>query len=356
MFADSGRNEQEVVEQSAVIAKKYSLTGETIYRGLASTIFHAMDRSCFLQVAIKVLMKRGFDNEDEYRNALYEVELHSAIPPHGNIIRLLASEETPDAILLATPFTPHGDLWNLTRYGQTYCEPEVRHCAAQMMTALRHLHMVCGVVHCDIKPHNFLLFRTQTRYCVQLIDFGLAQQTDENGVVAFHGVRGTSGWYSPEMLAHRDYSYPIDVWGCGLIVFRMLGGYHPFDPPSNFRQPAEFDDRCWCHVGPVCRQLISKLLDRDPAARITATQACEDIWMTGPAQPPPTAEQLEALSAYGPPPSTDVRFWPAGQVPEPHMCNSYINLSAMSAGKVNLEEMDIDNDDSILDADLSDGP
>jgi len=344
MFADSGRSEQEVVQLSDVVSKKYALTDQVVYRGLASTIFHGLDRGSFLQVAIKVLMKRTFDCEAEYKNAVAEAELHAAIPANPNIIRMLVSEETPDAILLVTPYTPHGDLWSLTSYGQTYCESEVRLCAAQMLAALEHLHAICNIVHCDIKPHNFLLFRSQGRYSVQLIDFGLAEQPGTNGMVTWHGTRGTSGWYAPEMLARQDYGYPVDLFGIGLILFRMLGGYHPFDPPSNFRQAAEFDDRCWCHIGPVCREFLCKLLSVPPAGRGTAAEACEHIWVRGPPPPEPTAEQLRILSTCGPPPCTDVKFWPAGQVPEPHLCNSYLNLAELAALGGKDDAMDIDSD------------
>jgi len=344
MFADSGRSEQEAVQCSDVIAKRFSLTEQVVYRGLASTIFHGLDRGSFLQVAVKVLMKRSFDSDGEYRNALAEVELHAAIPANPNIIRLLASEETADAILLVTPYTPHGDLWNLTSFGQTYCEAEVRLCAAQMLAALRHLHSVCGVVHCDVKPHNFLLFRSQGRYSVQLIDFGLAEMPGASGVVVWHGVRGTSGWYAPEMLAHEDYSFTVDLFGIGLIIFRMLGGYHPFDPPSAFRRGADFDERCWCHVGPLCRQFIGKLLSIAPVERGTSAEACAHAWASGPPPPDPTAEQLKLLSTYGPPPSTDVKFWPPGEVPEPHLCNSYLNLAELAGMAGKDDGMDIDGE------------
>jgi len=241
-----------------------------------------------------------------------------------------------------TPFTPHGDLWDLTRYGQTYCELQVRNCTAQILAALAHIHTKCGVVHGDIKPQNFLLFRHRKRYSMQLCDFGLAERPEaaDGGLVAFHGVRGTSGWLAPEMLAHRDYGVALDLFATGLIVFRMLGGYPPFDPPSNFSDTVDFDERCWCHVGPLCRQIIVQLLNLDPICRGTAAELSNHEWVSGLPPIEPTEEQLKQLSAFGPPPATDVLFWHAGEVPNPHLCNSYVNLSGLAslAGDHDMDE------------------
>lgn len=324
------RTEQEVVLQSVVVNGAYGLTDQVIYRGLASTIFLAADRKTSLQVGVKVLMKRNFDSDEERRNAVAEMQIHSALPPHPNVIQLLASEETPDAMLLVTPYTPHGDLWDLTRYGQTYCEAEVRNCIAQMLAALHHVHEA-GIIHGDVKPQNFLLFRTQKRYCVQLCDFGLAERPSAaSGLVSFHGVRGTSGWFAPEMLAHRDYGFGLDLFSCGLIMFRMLGGYPAFDPPSNFTEAVDFDERCWCHIGPLCRQLISQLLCLKPEGRGTAADLSGHQWVAGPPPEAPSEAQIKALSEFGPPPTTDVKFWPVGEVPNPHLCNSYASLAALA--------------------------
>jgi len=314
-------------EATGQLAQKYGLTQQEIYRGLASTIFLAVEHGTLLQVGVKVMMKNTMEDPQELALALSELKLHAAIPPHPNVIRLLAAEETPNAIILVTPYTPHGDLWQLICFGQTYCEAQVRNCAGQMLHALRHVHTVCNLIHSDIKPQNFLLFKVDGRHSVQLCDFGLAEHPDHPaGTVTFHGLRGTSGWFSPEMLANADYGQAIDLFACGLILFRMLGGYPPFDPPSQFSAPAEFDDRYWCHVSLPCRHLLAQLLSLEPAERRAALDACQHEWFLEPALAEPTAEQLAALRRYGPPPDTSTLFWPPGQAPAHEASRSYANL------------------------------
>lgn len=324
MAADLTCPESQAIRDSS-LAGRFALTGTVVYRGLASSVFLGIERDTGLQVVIKVLLKAGWIGEEERRNAVDEIQIHSDMPPHRNVVHLLATEETAAAMLLVMPYTPHGDLWTLIRFSHTYCEQEVQHCASQMLAALRHVHSV-GIVHTDVKPHNFLLFRAVGKYSVQLCDFGLATRIEKEGTLPNHGIRGTSGWYSPEMLAGKDYGQPLDLFGVGLVLFRMLGGYEPFMPCSQFQEPVEFDDSCWCHIGELCRDLISRLLLLDPQKRITAAEACEHPWISGPPPPLPTADQLAAIAEAGPPPREDIHFWTPDDVPAHGRQNSFVDV------------------------------
>jgi len=316
------------VAKATKVDQQFELSNQVVYNGLTSTIFVGAERSSRLLVAIKIVMKSRCDGDEESL-AVSETLAHANIPSHHNVARFLAAEETSSAILLVTPYTPYGDLWSLVRYGKTYCEVEVRKCAAQIMNGLKHLHTVCNMVHGDIKPHNILLFRAGEQHVVKLCDFGLAQRFGSgDSKIPFQGLRGTSGWFAPEMLANVSYDSGIDIFATGLILFRMLAGYSPFDPPSNMRAPAEFDERYWCHTSPACRDFIARALSLDPASRITSTAACQHEWFQGPPPGEPTEEQLQHLRRFGPAPATNVLFWPPGEIPDLEQCCSYFGQNS----------------------------
>lgn len=39
---------------------------------------------------------------------------------------------------------------------------------------------------------------------------------------------GTPQYMAPEVIERRPYGKPVDMWGCGVLLFILLGGYPPF--------------------------------------------------------------------------------------------------------------------------------
>jgi len=319
-----GSWEAKLIEEvrAADISNRYSLTGQVVNSSLDSVVFRGAERATGLPVAVKLVPKPvtpGPEADEELKRSLAELRVHAEVPPHPNVLQLLAAEEAPSAFLLVTPFAPDGTLWDLMKYGQTYCEREVRNCATQILAALQHVHDNCGLVHGDMKPQNLLVKKLCDQHILQLCDFGLARRLDApGGLLKFTGLHGTSGWFAPEQLLEQDFGIGVDVFATGLIIFRMLAGYAPFEPArACVRVPAEFDESCWCHVSDYGRDFVMQLLAFDPARRGSSRAALEHPWVRGPPPPEPTPEQLKRLSAAGPLPSTDVHFCPAGEVPQP---------------------------------------
>lgn len=301
---------------------QFVLSGEVLCQCFGTSVFLGAEQVSTRPVAVKVVQKPQYEGEEaeaELQRSLEELRVHATVPPHPNILQLLAAEETPSAFVLVTPFVPDGTLWDLMRYGQTYCEREVRNCAAQILAALRHLHETCSLVHGDLKPQNLLLERVLGQHTLKLCDFGLARYVEKsNGSVTFTGLHGTAGWFAPEQLLELDFGFGVDLFACGLIVFRMLSGYAPFEPAAACLHDAvELDERYWFHVSDSCHSFVLQLLAFDPMARGTAHAVSEHPWLLGPPPLEPTTDKLTSVSALGGVPVNDVHFGlPARSVPE----------------------------------------
>ena len=101
-----------------------------------------------------------------------------------------------------------------------------------MLSAVAYAHR-SRILHCDIKPENFIIFPGDV---LRLADFGIAK-------VAQKTIRGsgsgTIGHMAPEQAMGMP-SMKSDVFSLGLIIYRMLAGRWPewpFDwPPPGYQR------------------------------------------------------------------------------------------------------------------------
>lgn len=94
--------------------------------------------------------------------------------------------------------------------------------AEQMIAAVSFAHE-SQIIHCDIKPDNFILFEDDV---LRLTDFGIAKVS--RLTIEGSGT-GTVGHMAPEQAMGRP-SMRSDVFSIGLIIYRMLAGTWPEYP------------------------------------------------------------------------------------------------------------------------------
>ncbi|HET7753997.1 MAG TPA: serine/threonine-protein kinase, partial [Anaeromyxobacteraceae bacterium] len=112
---------------------------------------------------------------------------------------------------------------------------EVLPILAQICSGLEAAH-ARGVVHRDLKPENVFLVDGPAPW-VKLLDFGIAKITDSVGSseTAAGVVVGTPEYASPEQATGAAVDGRADLYGLGIVAWRMLAGYHPFPTEDSRR-------------------------------------------------------------------------------------------------------------------------
>ncbi|XP_057452771.1 mitogen-activated protein kinase kinase kinase 20-like [Lotus japonicus] len=124
-------------------------------------------------------------------------------------------------------FTPYGSLGDFIRKRPIF-EYEARVYTRMLLKGLSRIHRV-GVVHCDLKPDNILIFPSSkgdiVKYQVKIADFGLSKTREEvvNAECWDLNFRGTPLYMSPESVMGQIES-PLDIWSLGCIVIEMITG------------------------------------------------------------------------------------------------------------------------------------
>jgi serine/threonine-protein kinase len=98
----------------------------------------------------------------------------------------------------------------------------------QALAAVAHAH-AANVIHCDIKPDNFIVFPENQ---LKLTDFGFSKVAQRT--VKASG-SGTVGYIAPEQALGRP-KFQSDVFSLGLVIYELLSGHLP-DWPYDWPPP-----------------------------------------------------------------------------------------------------------------------
>ncbi|GAB1523852.1 serine/threonine-protein kinase dbf2 [Rhizoctonia solani] len=209
--------------------------------------------------ALKKMRKRTLHKMDEAKRDI----LTATKTPW--LVRLLYAFQDPTFVYLAMEYVPGGDFRTLLNNSGVLKEEHARFYISEMIQAVSELHKL-GYIHRDLKPENFLVDGTGH---VKLTDFGLAtgalnpkiveslkhkleEASDENVVhrstmdrrSMYRSMRnedaryadsivGSPDYMAPEVLRGKPYTYSVDFWSLGCILFEFLSGFPPFSGGSS---------------------------------------------------------------------------------------------------------------------------
>merc|ERR1719478_982477 len=164
-----------------------------------------------------------------------------------------------------------GELFHRVTKRRHFTEKDAAEAAFQMLLAVNYIH-THGIVHRDIKLENFLYEKPDSDH-LKLIDFGFSHIWEPNTKMALSC--GTLAYVAPEVLK-KSYTSQCDLWSTGVILFILLAGYMPFSGNERVQRKAIEDgnyswraDR-WKSVSSEAIDLVKRLLEKDPAKRLTA--------------------------------------------------------------------------------------
>eukprot|EP00050_Salpingoeca_kvevrii_P020597 m.100476 g.100476 ORF g.100476 m.100476 type:complete len:369 (-) comp8931_c0_seq3:91-1197(-) len=231
--------------------------------------------------AVKIMPRGGSAQEKSVQTELEVLKMVR----HPNVVRFIELFETEKHVFLVMELATGGELFERIMERGVFSEPEAARCIRQVLSGIEYLHQQ-GIAHRDLKPENLLYFTLHRDSRLMISDFGFAKIVDRSRSQLMNTSCGSPEYIAPEILLGRPYSFAVDLWSLGVITFILLAGYMPFDEkrkPLLFQKimnaEYEFRKEQWARVSDSGRDFVSKLLVRDPACRMSASQALQHPWI-----------------------------------------------------------------------------
>eukprot|EP00953_Heterococcus_sp_UTEX-ZZ885_P023739 13036-Heterococcus_DN1.PRE.1 len=226
-----------------------------------------------------------------------EVEIQGQLR-HRNILRMLGIFSDSAHIYLILEFarcvlvisqSPHVAVYSprlvggsvaaalRARHGNGLPDTLAAKYTAQVAEALIYCHSK-HVIHRDVKPENLLLGYDGE---VRLADFGWSVHSQTTRRQTFCG---TLDYLAPELIEGQPYTYTVDNWQLGVLLYEMLVGAAPFQEAFGgvMSNPSRVI-RCEYTVPPtVCsgaRMIIQLLLQRVPSERLALHLIAQQPWI-----------------------------------------------------------------------------
>lgn len=222
--------------------------------GGMAVVYRGRDLKSRRQVALRTL-RVEYRNDPASRARFRREARTMAFIRHENIARIFDLWEDQNSSWAVMEYVPGKSLKSILIERDHLRLEEVASILHQVASALDEIHKR-GMVHLDVKPHN--LIQTPDGV-IKLIDFGLAQRSDQPqemiGGIAF----GTAAYLSPEQASGQAVGPASDIYSLGCVVFELLTG----DPP-------------FAHLGgpDVSNQVIRAHVDQEP---LPPSQARPDL-------------------------------------------------------------------------------
>lgn len=249
--------------------------GKELGKGRFSTVKACTNKVTGKQSAVKIINKDVL-KPDEKEFLRTEIAVLKVLN-HPHLVKLEGLYETKLQIHIICELLAGGELYERVQDepGQRLTEHNVSRCLIPLLEAIAYLHGLC-IAHRDLKPENILC--GDTLEAIKIADFGLAKMVGPGAKLV--RACGTLSYAAPEVLINKGYGVQCDVWSVGVIVYQLLCVKLPFDGDSQaeiidkiINEEPKLHPGVWDPLSDEAKDLILRMLVKDPTRRITAEEA-----------------------------------------------------------------------------------
>ena len=264
-----------ISHKTSNITKEYTF-GKVIGTGSYGQVRLAVHKLTKQVRAVKIIQKAKVN----INALLNEINILSKLS-HPNIMQIFEVFDDNTNVYIVSEYCKGGELFDIISKKGSFTEKDACVIMKQLMSAICYSHQN-NIVHRDLKPENILMDNDTDDLTIKLIDWGCAQTI--KSAKQSKQADGTTYYIAPEVLK-GEYDEKCDIWACGVIFYILLCGYPPFNGETDdeiyeavLSGKFQFPEEDWDQVSQDAKDLIKKMLTKDPKKRISALYSMQDVW------------------------------------------------------------------------------
>ena len=209
---------------------------------------------------------------------------------HPHIAKLYNHFEDDKFFYLVMELAENGNLFHKLYREKCFLERNAAQYFREVVLAVEYLHShIPAIIHRDIKPVNILLDKDGR---IKLTDFGWSNYYSEENPTLRYTMCGTLEYLPPEIATEKGHNTGADIWCLGILLFEMLTGTTPFASKGKEQLMSNIvmlKPKFPHSMPPLAKDLIGKMIEKDPNKRISAKEIKEHGWLM---EHPPTRETI----------------------------------------------------------------
>uniref|UniRef100_A0AAY5EKX4 protein kinase C n=1 Tax=Electrophorus electricus TaxID=8005 RepID=A0AAY5EKX4_ELEEL len=216
--------------------------------------------------AVKVLKKDVVLMDDDVECTMVEKRVLALAWDNPFLTHLYCTFQTKEHLFFVMEYLNGGDLMFHIQDKGRFDLFRATFYAAEIICGLQFLHSK-GIIYRDLKLDNIML---DTEGHIKIADFGMCKENvfGENRATTFCG---TPDYIAPEILLGQKYTFSVDWWSFGVLVYEMLIGQSPFqgDDEDELFESIRMDTPHYPRwITKESKDLLEKLFERDPTRRL----------------------------------------------------------------------------------------
>ncbi|XP_016045093.1 protein kinase C delta type [Erinaceus europaeus] len=219
--------------------------------------------------AIKALKKDVVLIDDDVECTMVEKRVLALAWENPFLTHLYCTFQTKEHLFFVMEFLNGGDLMYHIQDKGRFELYRATFYAAEIICGLQFLHSK-GIIYRDLKLDNVML--NQNGH-IKIADFGMCKE-DIVGEKQASTFCGTPDYIAPEILQGLKYSYSVDWWSFGVLLYEMLIGQSPFhgDDEDELFESIRVDTPHYPRwITKESKDILEKLLEREPTKRLGVT-------------------------------------------------------------------------------------